>query len=81
MQETKLTIRLPRELLDNAKRYARQQNTTLTKLVSEYLQHIPAPDAALNNAPLVRKLSGALSNKASVADYKKHVEEKYGRKN
>ncbi len=81
MQETKLTIRLPRELLENAKRYARQQNTTLTKLVSEYLQHIPASDPTLNNAPLVRKLSGTLSNKVSIADYKRHLEEKYGRKN
>ena len=81
MQDTKLTIRLPRELLENAKRYARQQNTTLTKLVGEYLRHIPASKPMLDNAPLVRRLLGTLSNKVATTEYKKHIEEKYGRKN
>ena len=78
MQETKLTIRLPRKLLENAKRYARQQNTTLTNLISEYLVHIPAPLSALENAPIVRRLSGTLSQDVSVEDYKQHLAEKYG---
>ena len=81
MQETKLTIRLPRKLLENAKRYARQQNTTLTQMISEYLYHIPTPIDVLENAPIIRKLSGTLSKNVSVADYKKHIEEKYGAKN
>jgi hypothetical protein len=81
MQETKLTIRLPRKLLENAKRYARQQNTTLTQLINEYLYRIPAPTSALENAPIVRKLSGTLSKDASMEDYKTHLEEKYGAKN
>ncbi len=81
MQETKLTIRLPRKLLENAKRYARQQNTTLTQMINEYLYHIPTSIGALENAPIIRKLSGTLSKNVSVADYKKHLEEKYGTKN
>lgn len=81
MQETKLTIRLPRKLLENAKRYARQQNTTLTQLINEYLYHIPTPISALENAPIVRRLSGTLSKNASIEDHKKHLEEKYGAKN
>ena len=43
IQETKWTIRVPRKLLENAKRYAREQNTTLTQLISGYLIQIPAP--------------------------------------
>jgi hypothetical protein len=81
MQETKLTIRLPRKLLENAKRYARQQNTTLTQLISEYLVQIPVPSKELENAPIVRRLSGTLSQDVSVDDYKKHLQEKYGAKN
>ena len=81
MQETKLTIRLPRKLLENAKRYARQQNTTLTQLINEYLYHIPVPNSALENAPIVRRLSGVLPKNVSIADYKKHMEDKYGAKN
>ncbi|GMV32925.1 MAG: hypothetical protein DCC59_09505 [Chloroflexi bacterium] len=81
MQETKLTIRLPRKLLDNAKRYARQQNTTLTNLISEYLVQIPAPVPALDRAPIVRRLSGTLSKNVSIEDYKQRLAEKYGAKN
>ena len=81
MQETKLTVRLPRELLENAKRYARKQNTTVTNLISEYLRRMPASLDILQDAPIVRRLSGTLSKNVSIADYKKHLEAKYGGKN
>lgn len=81
MQETKLTVRLPRELLENAKRYARKQNTTVTNLISEYLRRMPASMEELEQAPIVRRLSGSLSKNISTADYKKHLEAKYGGKN
>jgi len=42
MGETKLTVRVPRDLLDNVKRYAAQNNTTLTELIEAYLRRIPA---------------------------------------
>jgi hypothetical protein len=80
MQETKLTIRVPRKSLENAKRYARQQNTTLTQLISEYLVQIPAPVDELKNAPIVKRLSGSLSQDVSIDDYKQHLQEKYGAK-
>ena len=76
MQETKLTVRVPRDLLENIKRYAAQNNTTLTDLIEAYLRHIPARES-LENAPIVRRLSGILSQDVSVRDYKKHLEEKY----
>ena len=81
MQETRLTVRLPRELLENAKRYARKQNTTVTNLIGEYLRRMPASLEILQDAPIVRRLSGTLSKNVSVADYKKHLEAKYGGKN
>lgn len=81
MQETKLTVRLPRELLENAKRYARKQNTTVTNLIGEYLRRMPSSLDILQDAPIVRRLSGTLSKNVSVADYKKHLEAKYGGKN
>jgi hypothetical protein len=77
MNETKLTVRVPRELLENVKRYAAQNNTTLTNLIEAYLRRIPV-QAPLENAPIVQRLSGTLSKEVSVQDYKKHLEEKYG---
>ena len=77
MQETKLTVRVPRDLLENIKRYAAQNNTTLTGLIEAYLRRIPA-QPPLENAPIVRRLSGTLSPDITIQDHKKHLEEKYG---
>lgn len=78
--DTKLTVRVPKHLLANAKRYAQAHQTTLTELISTYLQHIPAEPEVLNRAPVVRRLTGLLSSDVSIDDYKKHLEEKYGSK-
>ena len=77
MPESKLTVRVPRDLLENAKRYAAQNNTTLSSLIEAYLRRIPA-QAPLENAPIVRWLSGRLSQNVSIQDYQKHLEEKFG---
>jgi len=77
MQHTKLTVRVPRDLLENIKRYAAQNNTTLTDLIEAYLRRIPA-QPPLENAPIVRRLTGTLSSEVTIQDHKKHLEEKYG---
>jgi len=78
MQETKLTVRVPRDLLENVKRYAAKNNTTLTDLIEAYLRHIPAQEP-FDHAPIVQRLSGILSQDISNQDYKKHLEEKYAK--
>lgn len=78
MEKTKLTVRVPQDLLKDAKRYAHEHNTTLTRLVSEYLRQLSAQDDPLPDAPVVRRLSGTLSLNASVEDYHEYLEEKYG---
>ncbi|MGQ9684659.1 MAG: DUF6364 family protein [Anaerolineae bacterium] len=76
--DTKLTVRLPQELLANAKRYAQRHDTTLTRLILNYLQRIPVEEPDLANAPLVRGLTGIIAPDLSIADYRKHIEDKYG---
>ena len=78
MQETKLTVRVPRELLENVKRYAAENNTTLTALIQAYLRRIPA-GPSMENAPIVRRLSGSLAPGVKIQDYKKHLDDKYAR--
>lgn len=78
--DTKLTVRVQKQLLVNAKRYAKAHQTTLTELITAYLQQIPADPAVLNNAPVVRQLTGILTQSVSTEDYKKHLEGKYGRR-
>ena len=78
MEKTKLTIRVRRDWLEGAKRYARDNNTTLTRLVSEYLHRLTAERDPLSDAPTVQRLSGMLSQDISVADYQNYLEQKYG---
>jgi len=51
--DTKLTVRVPRHLIENAKRYANANHTTLTELISSYLKRIPTESESLNHAPRV----------------------------
>ena len=52
MEKTKLTVRVPRDLLEEAKRYAKAHNTSLTRLVSAYLELLSSQDDPLVDAPL-----------------------------
>ena len=77
MEQTKLTIRLPRDLVEEAKRYAKEHDTSLTRLVSAYLRQLSLKTDSLADAPIVRRLSGILSGDISVKDYYQYLEEKY----
>ena len=77
MRKTKLTVRIPQNVLDNFRRYAEEKNTTMTSLVEAYLRRIPHQEIPID-APIVRRLSGTLSQQIKVEDHKKHLVEKYG---
>jgi hypothetical protein len=76
MEETKLTVRIPRKLIERVKQYAALNHTTVTNLIEAYLQTIPS-EGLLDDAPIVRRISGSLSPLVSVEDYHQHLEEKY----
>lgn len=78
MQQTKLTVRVSRDLLENIKRYAAKNNTTLTDLIEAYLRRIPAQQP-LEDAPIVRRLMGSLSPDVTIQDNQQHLQDKYGR--
>lgn len=77
MEKTKLTVRVPRDLLEDAKRYANEHDTTLTRLVSEFFRQLSLEKDPLANAPVVRRLSGTLAPEASIEDYREYLEEKH----
>ncbi len=78
MKEVKLTVRVPRQLLNDARQYARANNTTLTRLVTEYLRQLVDRSDALVEAPIVRRLSGTLPKEAAVTAYHEYLGRKYG---
>lgn len=77
MEQTRLTVRLPRVFLEGAKGDANEHNMTLPRLASEYLRRLGTQDDPFAGAPLVRRLSGTLSHDASVDHYHEYLEEKH----
>ena len=77
MKDTKLTMRISHELLENAKIYAEKNNITLAELIESFLKNIPA-QFSLENALIVQRLSGSLPKDLSIKDYKDHLVEKFG---
>ena len=80
MKTKKMTVRVPQHLLEQAKQYARENDTTLTRLITAYLGQITTQSDPLAGAPIVKRLSGSLSQDISVADYRHHLEDKYGQR-
>lgn len=73
IKDAKFTIRVSRDLLENAKVYAEKNNTTVTELIESFLKNIPS-HFLLENAPIVRRLSGSLPKNLAVRDYRDHLE-------
>ena len=84
--DAKLTLKLDKEVIERAKRFARQYNTSLSKLVEHYFEQITQQD---NNedvtelTPLVRSLYGIASIEPefdSETAYFEHLLEKHSPK-
>jgi hypothetical protein len=78
VEKARLTVRVPAGVLEGAKRYAQENRTSLTRLVSEYLRRLTVQGDPLADAPIVQRLSGTLSQDVSVKDYTEYLERKYG---
>ncbi len=78
--QTKLTLRLEKQLIELAKAYASGQGKSVSKMVADYFILLDKSQDTQNNeiTPIAKSLKGALG-KAQVgkSDYKKYLEEKY----
>jgi hypothetical protein len=60
--ETKLTLKLDQEIINSAKKYAENNNRSLSKLVEDYFKNLLSEKTQKEEyPPLVRKLSGIIS--------------------
>ena len=79
--ETKLTLRLKKKVIDQAKKYANDHETSLSKLIENYLSAITNEKKSIENiSPLVQSLSGVIQlseNENPKEKYHKHINEKY----
>jgi len=79
--ETKLTLRLKKKVIVQAKKYANDHETSLSKLIENYLSAITNESKSIENiSPLVQSLSGVIQlpgNGDAKEKYHEHLMEKY----
>jgi hypothetical protein len=79
--ETKLTLRLKKKVIDQAKKYANDHETSLSKLIENYLSAITDESRSIEKiSPLVQSLSGVIQLSESEdpkRTYQEHLKEKY----
>ena len=85
--QTKLTLRMDSELVQSAKRYAKQRGKSLSQMTAEYFSLLSVQEdegvgvgneAVEELPPITRFLRGLLSESdVSIEDYRKFLEDKY----
>lgn len=75
----KLTLSIDESVIKRARRYSREHNVSISRLVTNYLAGLAngEPDARLSMT--VRRLRGILPPTVSVDEYRQHLEKKYAR--
>ena len=60
--DTKLTLKLDQSIIEQAKKYARENNISLSKLIENYLQAVSyRKTKSVEISPLVESLTGVIS--------------------
>jgi len=81
--DTKLTLKLDKEVIDKAKTYASQHQISLSKLIEAYLKSITSKEEKAKQIPIsafVKSLSSPSGIPADYdykKDYQEYLEEKY----
>lgn len=79
--ETKLTLRLRKSVIERAKVYAKDQKTSLSQMIENYLASITATEKHQDTTtPLVESLSGVIELEQDYdykKDYSDHLENKH----
>jgi antitoxin component of RelBE/YafQ-DinJ toxin-antitoxin module len=77
-EKKKLTLRLNKRLIEQAKEYAARHNISVSELVETFFLRLEDVDEK-GHTQLVRQLTGILSKEVDVEkEYADHLMEKYG---
>ena len=76
-----MTLKLSSEVIEEAKRYAKESNTSLSKLIENYLSAITSTDSQKRKVnPIVESLTGIITLDDNHDDrklYTEYLSEKY----
>lgn len=75
----KLTLRMDEDVIEEAKAYARERGTSLSKLAEQFFEEISVEQTeGERHSPTVQKLRGVLSDEEiSESDYYEYLAEKH----
>ena len=73
----KLTLSVEETVIEKARRYSDDHQTSISRLVTHFLNRLPDQEKRIS--PAVQRLIGVLPPEADIADYRRHLEEKYDR--
>ena len=76
---TKLTLNLNKEIIDEAKNYAKSQSVSLSKLIENYLNSLTRTSKKKTTvSPLVESLTGIIPSEYDEKnDYRDYIDQKY----
>ena len=76
---TKLTLNLDKEIIDEAKTYAKSHRVSLSKLIENYLNSLTRKTKKQSSvSPLVESLTGIIPNDYDEKkDYRNYIDQKY----
>lgn len=79
MPKKRLNITLDHETAERARRYTKRHNTSISKLVGEFLSQLPDENQTQHDlTPTVKRLRGLAKDGPDREAYRQHLLEKYG---
>jgi hypothetical protein len=74
MPKKKLTLSVDEAVVERAKRFSRQNQTTVSRLVTDFLASL---ETEAGSTPVVTRLRGVLPSTVSRDEYRAHLETKH----
>lgn len=76
---TKLTLRLDHELIEEAKAEATRRGKSVSQMVADYFRSLSSTDDSIQYPPITQSLHGIIKEgDLSEGNYKAHLKEKHG---
>ena len=81
---TKLTLTVDKRVIEEAKKYAKEQGRSLSNLIEDYLKLLIEPSSPIHDefeySPIVKSLKGSVKVKEEDFDYREVLEEELMKK-
>ncbi len=75
---SRITLYSDKDLIEEMKKYAKEQNTSVSKIVNTFFQNLlHSKSTSSQKKSITNSLIGVLKEETSTKDYKDYLEDKY----